>query len=112
MMKPIRYPEMTKKISTPTKPPGTHNMPAWYATTAVIATARNPSISGLYVSALGSALASPDLSCNPLCIICSFTLVCQNIVQNLVGTHKFKDTNNVNASQTPTARPCFEDGNL
>ena len=42
----MRNPEITKKTSTPTNPPGTTPIPAWYATTSRIATARRPSTSG------------------------------------------------------------------
>ncbi len=41
---------MTKKTSTPTKPPRTAWMPAWKATTGSTATARRPSISGRYAA--------------------------------------------------------------
>lgn len=39
-------PYMTKKTSTPTKPPG-RGSPAWYATTIRTATARSPWMSAL-----------------------------------------------------------------
>src|SRR5689334_15019894 len=42
----MRNPEMTKKTSTPTKPPGTPGTAAWNSTTARTATARSPSMSG------------------------------------------------------------------
>jgi len=42
----IRNPEMTKKTSTPTKPPSRPGIPAWNSTTASTATARRPSMSG------------------------------------------------------------------
>ena len=38
----IRKPEMTKKTSTPTNPPGRYGTPAWAATTVRTATARSP----------------------------------------------------------------------
>ncbi len=44
----IKYPEMTKKISTPMKPPSQPIQPAWKKTTGSTATARRPSISGRY----------------------------------------------------------------
>eukprot|EP00419_Tripos_fusus_P002281 CAMPEP_0172690774 /NCGR_PEP_ID=MMETSP1074-20121228/24095_1 /TAXON_ID=2916 /ORGANISM="Ceratium fusus, Strain PA161109" /LENGTH=59 /DNA_ID=CAMNT_0013510759 /DNA_START=470 /DNA_END=649 /DNA_ORIENTATION=+ len=34
---------MTKKMSTPVKPPGSHRLWAWYTNTASTATARRPS---------------------------------------------------------------------
>lgn len=43
----IRYPEMTKNISTPMKPPGRNYGHAWNINTAMIATALRPSISFL-----------------------------------------------------------------
>jgi hypothetical protein len=42
----MRYPEITKNTSTPTKPPEKPGMCAWYATTRTIAIARIPSMSG------------------------------------------------------------------
>ena len=51
--KVIKYPEITKKISTPKKPPEKMSLSkilicAWYIITALTAIALNPSISGLY----------------------------------------------------------------
>src|SRR5690606_30473399 len=46
----IRYPERTKKTSTPMNPPASHGTPAWAAITSRIATARRPSRSGRYLS--------------------------------------------------------------
>ena len=40
------YPEMTKKTSTPTMPPGIHVLSRCQTTTAPTATARSPSMSG------------------------------------------------------------------
>jgi hypothetical protein len=48
MMEVMRYPLMTKKISTPTKPPLNVSKPAWKKTTGTTATALNPSISLRY----------------------------------------------------------------
>ncbi len=42
----IRKPETTKNTSTPMKPPRTPSSSAWYAITAVTASARRPSMSG------------------------------------------------------------------
>src|SRR4051812_40884357 len=42
----MRKPEMTKKTSTPTKPPDIPGTAAWNRTTARTATARSPSMSG------------------------------------------------------------------
>jgi hypothetical protein len=42
----IRYPEMTKKTSTPRKPPGSQAGLAWYTITAITASARMPSSPG------------------------------------------------------------------
>ena len=39
---------MTKNISTPRKPPGSHALLAWYTMTATTASARNPSSPGRY----------------------------------------------------------------
>ena len=41
----IKKPEITKKTSTPTKPPPTNSAPTWKATTANTATPRRPSMS-------------------------------------------------------------------
>ena len=46
----IKNPLITKKISTPTKPPLNDSNPAWNNITGTIASALNPSISGLYVT--------------------------------------------------------------
>ncbi len=43
----IRYPERTKKVSTPRNPPGICPVPKWNAMTDRTATARNPSRAGL-----------------------------------------------------------------
>src|ERR1700751_1189034 len=48
MIEVIRKPEITKKISTPTKPLRSEFGKAWKATTERTATALSPSISGLY----------------------------------------------------------------
>lgn len=48
MIDEIKYPEITKKISTPIKPPGKISGKPWNRTTEIIAIARSPSISGLY----------------------------------------------------------------
>ena len=45
----MRKPEMTKKTSTPMKPPGSASGNAWKTTTAQTATARRPSMSARYV---------------------------------------------------------------
>jgi hypothetical protein len=45
MIPVIRYPEITKKISTPTKPPKTAGASKWNATTASTAMARSQSTS-------------------------------------------------------------------
>jgi hypothetical protein len=45
MIDVIRYPEITKKTSTPMKPPPKPGMFAWNKTTGAIASARNPSMS-------------------------------------------------------------------
>src|ERR1041384_903297 len=45
----MRKPEMTKKISTPTKPPANTPGNAWKPTTASTATARRPSMSARYL---------------------------------------------------------------
>ena len=45
----MRYPEITKKISTPINPPEIHSGKAWNATTEITAIARRPSISGRYL---------------------------------------------------------------
>jgi hypothetical protein len=42
----IRKPEMTKKTSTPTKPPGASGTRAWKRMTKMTAIARRPSTSG------------------------------------------------------------------
>ena len=42
----IDYAEITKKTSTPTKPPEKPGTPAWKRSTGKIATARKPSMSG------------------------------------------------------------------
>src|SRR6056297_1091907 len=44
----IRKPEITKKTSTPTKPPAKMSNPAWKKITGSTATARSPSISRRY----------------------------------------------------------------
>src|SRR5690349_16458367 len=44
----IRKPEMTKKTSTPVKPPGRRLGKAWNASTEHTATARRPSMSARY----------------------------------------------------------------
>ena len=41
-------PEITKKMSTPTKPPGRREGFMWWTTTMITATARNPSTSFLW----------------------------------------------------------------
>jgi len=48
MLVVMRKPEMTKKTSTPTKPPGTIQGKAWNKTTDPTAMARSPSMSGRY----------------------------------------------------------------
>ena len=48
MMLEIRKPEMTKKTSTPTKPPWTVSGKAWNPTTVRTAIPRSPSMSGRY----------------------------------------------------------------
>lgn len=48
----IKYPEITKKTSTPTKPPLNMELLRWYAKTRKTATALNPSISVLYLIAI------------------------------------------------------------
>jgi hypothetical protein len=45
MIPVIRNPEMTKKISTPTKPPKTRGASKWNPITDNTASARNPSMS-------------------------------------------------------------------
>jgi hypothetical protein len=45
MIPVIRNPEMTKKMSTPTKPPKTRGASKWNPTTDNTASARNPSMS-------------------------------------------------------------------
>lgn len=45
MIEVIRYPEITKKTSTPMKPPLNPGMFAWNKTTGAIASARKPSMS-------------------------------------------------------------------
>ncbi len=52
---------MTKKTSTPTKPPARDDTPAWATTTSVTATARSPWMSSLRSAppAAGAGL-SPD----------------------------------------------------
>ncbi len=47
-MVPIKYPDITKNISTPTNPPGISVGNAWKITTEITASARRPSISLLY----------------------------------------------------------------
>ena len=42
----IKYPEITKNTSTPTKPPGNHRESMWNKITANTATARKPSTNG------------------------------------------------------------------
>ena len=51
-------PEMTKKTSTPTKPPVIPGTLAWYRTTSSTATARSPSTSGRNGRSLGAVPAS------------------------------------------------------
>ena len=46
----IRYPEMTKKMSTPTNPPAHQGMPQWQPTTSKTAMPRRPAISERKVS--------------------------------------------------------------
>jgi hypothetical protein len=46
MIVEIKNPEMTKKTSTPMKPPGNQLGNAWKPTTGSMASARRPSISG------------------------------------------------------------------
>src|SRR6188768_3474206 len=53
----IRYPEMTKNTSTPTKPPASPGTPAWASTTRPMASARSPSMSSR--RAAGSAGLAP-----------------------------------------------------
>jgi hypothetical protein len=48
-MDAIRKPEITKKTSTPTKPPGIQSSPIWNRMTGITAHARRPSISGRYL---------------------------------------------------------------
>jgi hypothetical protein len=43
----IRYPDITKKISTPTYPPENNLIFAWYKMIDITAIALNPSISGI-----------------------------------------------------------------
>jgi hypothetical protein len=57
----IRNPEITKKTSTPTKPPGIQRKPRWNSTTATTATARRPSISARY-PAPGAVIVDPAAS--------------------------------------------------
>ena len=45
MMPEIKYPEMTKNISTPMNPPGMKNGQAWKRTTMPTATVLKPSMS-------------------------------------------------------------------
>ena len=52
----IRYPERTKKVSTPRNPPGICPVPKWNAMTDPTATARKPSRVGLYPKLVGSAV--------------------------------------------------------
>src|SRR5208282_1511619 len=47
-MREMRKPEMTKKTSTPAKPPGTSARSAWKATTPRTASARSPLMSPRY----------------------------------------------------------------
>ena len=47
MIPVMRKPEMTKKTSTPIKPPGMTWGNAWYINTEIIATALSPSTYGL-----------------------------------------------------------------
>src|SRR3954469_25530638 len=54
----ITNPEITKKTSTPTKPPGT-GRPAWKATTASTASARRPWMSGRRLTGWISAAGGP-----------------------------------------------------
>jgi hypothetical protein len=46
MIPEIKKPEITKKTSTPIKPPGRSSGKAWNMTTTNTASALNPSISG------------------------------------------------------------------
>ena len=45
----MRYPEMTKKTSTPMNPPVMNSGKAWKMMTVVMAMVLNPSISGRYL---------------------------------------------------------------
>lgn len=64
MMLNIKYPEITKKISTPENPPGSAPGKAWYITTDNIARALRPSMSGLYADFfLKLYFASGALAC-------------------------------------------------
>ena len=60
----IRKPLITRKTSTPRKPPGSQPAPMWYVTTAATATARSPSTPGMYgergaPEARGALMAEP-----------------------------------------------------
>ncbi|CAM5739042.1 hypothetical protein SMICM304S_10892 [Streptomyces microflavus] len=55
----IRYPEMTKKTSTPMNPPARPGISAWKARTARTATARSPSMSGRNADRCGLGPDSP-----------------------------------------------------
>jgi len=46
----MRYPEITKKMSTPIKPPENPIISVWAKITSITATALNPSISGMNLS--------------------------------------------------------------
>jgi len=52
----IKKPEITKKTSTPTKPPEKPGTPKWYNTTAATAQARKPLMSGLKLGLLAMRL--------------------------------------------------------
>src|SRR3954468_7133408 len=52
MMGVIRKPEITKKMSTPMKPPSSAVGNAWYSTTEPTAMARRPSMSGRYLGCI------------------------------------------------------------
>ena len=57
MIREMRKPEMTKKMSTPTKPPGSQARSAWKMTTPRTASARNPLMSALKSSAAAARAA-------------------------------------------------------
>jgi hypothetical protein len=60
-MEEIKYPEITKKTSTPINPPGNHAGNAWKATTIKTATARSPSISERYCKECAGFMEGADL---------------------------------------------------